>query len=85
MRFSRNTDVNNPPPSGKAFAGLCADCRHSERVSSSRGSTFYLCRLSIADPRFAKYPRLPVLSCPGFEPEDTSGGKGRNERAGRAR
>jgi hypothetical protein len=27
---------------------------------------FFLCRLSATDPRFPKYPRLPVLRCDGF-------------------
>jgi len=48
--------------------GLCADCRHAETVTSSRGAIFYLCRLSLTDPRFAKYPRLPMLVCRGHEP-----------------
>jgi len=48
-------------------AGLCADCVHARGVESSRGSVFLLCELSRRDPRFAKYPRLPVLSCPGYE------------------
>jgi hypothetical protein len=48
--------------------GLCAKCRHSETVVSTRGSTFYLCRLSLTDPRFPKYPTLPVLACGGYEP-----------------
>jgi len=47
-------------------SGLCADCAHSRAVESSRGSLFLLCELSRSDPRFAKYPRLPVLSCPGY-------------------
>jgi hypothetical protein len=28
---------------------------------------FSLCRLSKVDPRFPKYPRLPVLECTGYE------------------
>jgi len=36
-------------------------------VESSRGSTFYLCLLSTTNPAFSKYPRLPVMQCPGFE------------------
>jgi hypothetical protein len=54
-------------------AGLCADCRHVERIKSERGSTFYRCRLSTADPTFPKYPRLPVVECPGFERLDPRG------------
>jgi len=51
--------------------GLCVRCEHSEPVISSRGSRFYLCRLSITDPRFPKYPRLPVVVCPGFAEKST--------------
>ncbi|PYT50806.1 MAG: hypothetical protein DMG44_04820 [Acidobacteria bacterium] len=47
-------------------AGLCAVCRHARRIESSHGSVFYLCELSHTDPRFPKYPRLPVLSCDGY-------------------
>jgi hypothetical protein len=47
--------------------GLCAACRHVRSVQSSHGSLFYLCQLSESDPRFTKYPRLPVLRCVGYE------------------
>jgi hypothetical protein len=47
-------------------AGLCDDCVHSKRVDSARGSVFRLCLLHDEDARFAKYPRLPVMSCPGY-------------------
>jgi hypothetical protein len=47
--------------------GLCAACRYARVTGNARGSRFYLCRLSDDDPRFAKYPRLPVLRCVGFE------------------
>ena len=60
--------------------GLCASCRHARTVTTPR-STFWLCRLSATDPRFARYPRLPVLACPGYErgpredaPEPAEGG-----------
>jgi len=48
--------------------GLCAGCRHVEVVTTSKESKFYLCRLSRSDPRFRKYPSLPVRLCPGYEP-----------------
>jgi hypothetical protein len=48
-------------------AGLCAECVHARRIESSREFVFYLCELSHTDPRFPKYPRLPVLSCDGYE------------------
>ena len=54
--------------------GLCATCRYVRIVPSARGSTFYLCRRSEFDPRFAKYPRLPVVRCVGYEPAEKSEG-----------
>ena len=50
-----------------AHAGLCSDCLHAGRVESARGSVFILCNLSLTDPRFPKYPRLPVLACDGYK------------------
>ena len=50
--------------------GLCANCCHARLIHSSRGSTFYLCQLAETDPHFAKYPRLPVLRCIGYEPAE---------------
>jgi hypothetical protein len=47
--------------------GLCANCRFMRKIESDRGSIFYLCQLSATDASFAKYPRLPVLQCPGYE------------------
>ncbi len=47
--------------------GLCATCEHSREVPNRRGSVFYLCRRSTSDPAYPRYPRLPVLSCPGYE------------------
>ena len=50
-----------------AKIGLCATCEHMRRVESDRGSVFFRCALADSDPRFAKYPRLPVLQCEGYE------------------
>jgi hypothetical protein len=50
------------------FCGLCATCRHRRIVHSAKGSNFTLCERSFAElARFAKYPRLPVLRCDGYE------------------
>src|ERR1017187_2661550 len=46
--------------------GLCATCGHVDTVRSDRGSTFLRCRLSDVDPRFPKYPTLPVVECIGW-------------------
>ncbi len=58
-------------------AGLCASCCHSTEVRNARGSVFRLCELSKTDPRFEKYPRLPVLSCSGFQQMDLGPGSQR--------
>jgi hypothetical protein len=56
-------------PSEIKAVGLCATCRHVRLIRTDREATFYLCQLSATDPRFPKYPRLPVLSCSGYEEE----------------
>jgi hypothetical protein len=43
------------------------------RIESDKGSTFYRCERSATDPSFAKYPRLPVLQCVGYEPLHAEG------------
>jgi hypothetical protein len=56
------------PASGpSASAGLCDSCRHQQLVRNTRGSTFSLCRRSREDPAYPRYPRLPVVACPGYE------------------
>jgi hypothetical protein len=37
-------------------------------VETRKGSRFYLCTLSEVDPRFPKYPRIPVVRCIGYVP-----------------
>jgi hypothetical protein len=48
--------------------GLCGRCRHVRRVETARGSVFYRCERAAQDPRFPKYPPLPVIRCSGYEP-----------------
>jgi hypothetical protein len=59
--------VASPPE-----AGLCDTCVHAKRIVSARGSTFLMCGLHERDPRFAKYPRLPVVRCAGYEREPST-------------
>jgi len=47
--------------------GLCGTCEHAQIITSARGSTFSLCKLSFVDSRFAKYPALPVRQCDGYK------------------
>ncbi|HUP04864.1 MAG TPA: hypothetical protein VMU19_12800 [Bryobacteraceae bacterium] len=49
-------------------AGLCANCRHARSTTSDRGAVYVLCALW-KNGGFAKYPRLPVLRCDGWQPE----------------
>ena len=51
-----------------AARGLCADCRWARQIVSGRGSTFLLCEQHQTNPRFPKYPPLPVLACAAHEP-----------------
>ena len=59
------TDDTPKPPN----PGLCRTCQHSRRIESDRGSIFTRCELSLEDPQFPKYPRLPVLACSGYRPK----------------
>jgi hypothetical protein len=49
--------------------GLCGTCTHA-RVIQTKRSHFHLCERSFTDTRFTKYPRLPMLACPGYESVD---------------
>ena len=63
-----------PPAPGPARppGGLCDLCRHQRLVRTGRGSEFSLCERHKTDPRFRKYPPLPVVRCAGFERRDAS-------------
>lgn len=52
---------------GAPFAGLCDTCQHARKIVSGKGSVFLMCERSKTDPRFRKYPPLPVMRCPGYE------------------
>lgn len=47
--------------------GLCASCAHAKVIVSDRGAAFVQCALAKGDPRFARYPTLPVRRCAGFD------------------
>lgn len=48
-------------------AGECAACAHAHVTHNARGSEFWRCRRADQDPRYLKYPPLPVQVCAGFE------------------
>ncbi|HEV2851875.1 MAG TPA: hypothetical protein VHC97_03635 [Thermoanaerobaculia bacterium] len=45
--------------------GLCATCEHLRLAASAR-SVFVRCGLADTDPRFPRYPPLPVVACLGY-------------------
>jgi hypothetical protein len=62
-----------PEEKPRVTPGLCGDCRHARRIESDRKSVFVRCQLALSDSRFAKYPRLPVTRCAGYEKKVSSG------------
>lgn len=48
--------------------GLCGECRHASVKGTNRGTVYLRCTRAAWDDRLARYPRLPVASCAGFEP-----------------
>ena len=64
--------------------GLCDSCRHQRLVGNTRGSTFSLCERSRTDRAYPKYPRVPVLTCPGHERRSEASGPGVSDAAARA-
>jgi hypothetical protein len=58
-----------PSSQRRARIGLCLDCTHARTIRSTKGSEFWLCEQAQADPRLKKYPPLPVLRCPAYQPK----------------
>jgi hypothetical protein len=54
-------DGPDPPPFP---ASLCHRCRWLRLTGNKRGSIFLQC----TEPSLPKYPRQPVVACPGFAP-----------------
>jgi hypothetical protein len=73
--------VDPPKPAGESGsgAGLCDSCAHQQIVRNTRGSTFSLCLRSREDPAYPRYPRLPVLACPGYEAEERGAARSAGE------
>ena len=61
------TAPEDPDASAHEEVGLCIDCRHARVQESARGSRFWRCLRAETDRRFARYPRLPVKECAGYE------------------
>jgi len=64
--------MNDSPNAGQAERwGLCASCVHARVITSDRGAAFVQCGLAKVDPRYAKYPVVPVLRCEGHTPKQS--------------
>jgi hypothetical protein len=51
---------------------LCETCAHRREIVTPRGSRFLLCRRSIMEPCYPRYPPQPVVRCDGHETRDES-------------
>ncbi len=60
-------DPSESRPDGSP-AGLCARCEHLRTQATRRGAVFFRCARADTDPRFLRYPPIPVRACAGFEP-----------------
>ncbi len=68
MSDNRNIKDDSLKAMQSVVVGLCKTCRHCKPIKNARESVFYRCRLSETDAAYAKYPRLPVLKCSGYNP-----------------
>ena len=50
-----------------AAPGLCGTCVHAKLNETQRGTAYLRCTRAAWDARLSRYPRLPVITCPGFE------------------
>jgi hypothetical protein len=65
------TDEAGPAAQSGPRAGLCDSCAHQQIVRNTRGSSFSLCRRSREEPAYPRYPRVPVMACPGHSPRES--------------
>ena len=61
--------VNGADPQERRRVGLCARCTNARRITSAKGSTFWMCNA----PGLPKYPPLPVVRCVAFAPAAPAG------------
>ena len=81
------TDQEIPNPDDPRV-GLCARCRFVRAQTTVRGAIFYRCARADEDASFLRYPQIPVLTCTGFELDESranekpSGGHSGDEASG---
>lgn len=54
--------------------GLCGVCAFSRSIKDRAGKVYWLCEAHKTHAQMPKYPRLPVLSCPVFKPDELTRG-----------
>ena len=64
---SSSTPVSDRTGDLDPDVGLCSICRFARVQKTTRGSRFWRCERAETDPRFLRYPRLPVVQCKGHE------------------
>jgi hypothetical protein len=69
---ARPEDESESEARSAVGAGLCDTCAYQQVVRNTRGSSFSLCRRAREDPAYPRYPRIPVLACPGHTPRGTA-------------
>jgi hypothetical protein len=52
-----------------ADPGLCLSCQHAKISRTNRQTVYLRCTRAAWDDRLDRYPRLPVISCVGYESE----------------
>ncbi len=50
--------------------GMCGNCRHALVKETHRGTAYLRCGRAAWDDRLVRYPRLPMMECEGFAPQD---------------
>jgi hypothetical protein len=78
------TEAAGGPSAHEAEFGLCASCMHARIFRSGKGVSYVSCERSRTDAGFPRFPSVPVLRCPGFEPvpEDPPAGPNDGGRVG---
>jgi len=46
---------------------LCETCRLMREIVTPKGSRFLLCKLSMSNPAYPKYPGQPTVQCEGHQ------------------
>jgi hypothetical protein len=64
-----------------AEPGLCGACRHAKLNETRRGTAYLRCLRAAWDKALARYPRLPVTQCEGFEQREERDEKPQGSRS----